>query len=394
MIMQRILVLGSGQLGLMLAEAASRLGVQLDRLNPEEWTLLRGTSPVPEALPRDWDGLHYDRVTVEREHFPDRAVLERFAGHPGFGALDAVSRLADRRSQKSLLDALDVATAEWCVVHGPEDLDRLQRQVGLSLIVKAATGGYDGHGQWRVQESATKLPPTATPGHVIAERAVPFDRELSLVGARNAAGECVFFPLVENVHRHGMLVCTVAPARVDAAQQEQAETMLRCIMDELDYVGVMAMECFEESGRLLVNELAPRVHNSGHWSQEGANIDQFELHLRAVAGLPLMRPAATRRTVMLNLVGTEFDPVWLQHGHARLHWYGKEVRPGRKLGHLNVCSARGEELTLDLQGLLKEWDPLHRQDIRSALAVLERDDRTKRQTAPSAGSATERAANA
>ena len=130
------------------------------------------------------------------------------------------------------------------------------------------------------------------------------------------------------------------------------------------------------------------------FAQEGASVDQFELHLRAVAELPLITPVATRRTVMLNLVGTAFDPVWLQHGHARLHWYGKEVRPGRKLGHLNVYSTRKEELALDLQGLLKEWDPLHRHDIRSALAILERDGRTKRQTSPGAGSAAERAASA
>jgi 5-(carboxyamino)imidazole ribonucleotide synthase len=184
----------------------------------------------------------------------------------------------------------------------------------------------------------------------------------------------VFYPLVENVHRHGMLACTIAPAVVEPGLQGQAEAMLQRIMDALDYVGVIAMECFEESGHLLVNELAPRVHNSGHWSQEGANIDQFELHLRALAGLPLISLAATRRTVMLNLVGTAFDPAWLQQGHAQLHWYGKEVRPGRKLGHLNVYSDREEELASYLRGLLGQWDPLHRHDIRSALAVLQRGD--------------------
>ena len=371
--MTRVLVLGSGQLGLMMAAAASRLGVQLDRLDPENWTLLRGTSPTPEPLPSDWRGEAYDHVTVEREHFPDRAVLQVFDSHPGFKLADTLHCLADRRRQKSFLDELGIATSEWLTVRDRADLAELQHRVGLGLVLKAATGGYDGRGQWRINDPQPEVPAEAVPGQLIAERVVAFEREVSLVGARNRRGECVFYPLVENEHRHGMLVCTIAPAELASGQQAEAEDMLRRIMDALDYVGVMAMECFEESGRLLVNELAPRVHNSGHWTQEGASIDQFEMHVRALANLPLTIPETTRNTAMLNLVGTAFDPAWLDLGKTRLHWYGKEVRPGRKLGHLNVYGATNHALLDNLEALMKRWDPMDPADIQRALDILKRD---------------------
>jgi len=366
---KRILVLGAGQLGLMLAEAASRLGLELDRLDPEQDVLLHGTSPTRHALPHDWSARDYDVVTVEREHFPERRVIDSLNGHPGWNLAQSLPCIADRRSQKSLLDDLGIATAQWCHVQQPDDIRRLQRETGGGVIVKATAGGYDGRGQWRVDGAGSELPPAEHFGRLIAERTVSFERELSLVGARARDGRCVFYPLVENYHHHGMLRCTVAPAHASPAQQQRAESMLAGIMDHLDYVGVMAMECFEEDGALLVNELAPRVHNSGHWSQDGANIDQFELHLRALCALPLARPRALGTTVMLNLIGAPFDTRWLAQDVARLHWYGKSPRPARKLGHVNLNASTHPAAAT----LLRELVAAQHADVDAALALLERD---------------------
>jgi len=366
--MTRVLVLGAGQLGLMLAEAASRLGIALDRLDPEQAVLLHGTSPARHALPRAWTAHDYDVVTLEREHFPDRRLIDSLDGHPGWHQAQALSRIADRHAQKSLLDELGIATAQWCHVEQPADIRRLQRATGGGVIVKATTGGYDGRGQWRVDGDESALPPDSHFGRLIAERTVSFERELSLVGARARDGRCVFFPLVENHHHRGMLRCTVAPADVAPAAQQRAEGMLTQIMDHLGYVGVMAMECFEEDGTLLVNELAPRVHNSGHWSQDGASIDQFELHLRALCALPVTPPRALGTTVMLNLVGTPFDARWLANDAARMHWYGKAPRAARKLGHVNLNAPDSRAAASLLRGL----DIAQRADVDAALAALER----------------------
>lgn len=349
--MKKVLVLGSGQLGLMLAEAAARLGVGLDRLDLSTRELLRGTSPRRYELEPDWTAQEYDFVTVELEHFSNRDFLDQLSRHPGFLVTRALDELADRRRQKALLDELDIKTAAWCVVHHADDIADLQATAGKKLIVKAARGGYDGRGQWRVGDGDSDLPPPELMGQLIAERMVGFDREVSLVGARNATGECAFYPLVENHHVDGMLRYTVAPAQAAPAMQSEAEQMLGKIMAALDYVGVMAMECFDEGGELLVNELAPRVHNSGHWTQDGASIDQFELHLRALCGFPLGQPKARGFTAMLNLVGDEFDPSWLALEQVHMHWYGKSVRPGRKLGHVNVTAT-------DMAGLARRLDSI------------------------------------
>lgn len=373
--MKRILVLGDGQLGLMLAEAAARLGLVLDRLAPESGLLFRGTGRRAELLPETWESSEYDLVTAEREHLPQSGWMACARRHPGFHTLPAIDTLADRRSQKALLDRLGIPTATWCIVHGEDDIRTLAAETGTPVIVKAARGGYDGRGQWRVLADGSGFPPPELYGAMIAERGVRFSRELSLVGARGEGGHCVFYPLVENRHREGMLRQTIAPARNTGGLQRRAEAMLRKIMDALDYVGVMAVELFQEAGELLVNELAPRVHNSGHWTQDGASIDQFELHLRALCGWPLPTPRVTGRTVMLNLVGCDFDPGWLALPGARMHWYGKETRPGRKLGHLNFPGESDAALLRSLQEAASVLDPDHAHGLEEAAATLRRGAR-------------------
>ena len=368
--MKRLLVIGDGQLGLMLAEAASRIGLILDRVSPEQSLLFHGTGRHGIALPHDWSAADYEIITAEREHLPANALMARLAEHPGFGVRSAITTLADRRSQKALLDRLGVATSEWCVVKSQEDIERHSRVHGGTVVVKAAQGGYDGRGQWRLDATQAGAAPAELYGRMIAERSVRFVRELSLVGARKADGSCVFYPLVENRHREGMLSFTLAPAGGARDYQPRAEQMLRCIMDELDYVGVMAVELFEEDGTLLVNELAPRVHNSGHWSQDGATTDQFELHLRALCGLPMPAPGSVGHTVMINLVGCEFDPAWLSLPTAKLHWYGKEFRGGRKLGHINLQAPTRQALLTQLASMAPLLDRDHAVVVEEASARL------------------------
>lgn len=191
---------------------------------------------------------------------------------------------------------------------------------------------------------------------------------MSLVGARGHDGSAVFYPLTHNLHEDGILRASVALPQPNPALQRQAEQMLAAILNELNYVGVMAMECFIVGDRLLINELAPRVHNSGHWTQNGASISQFELHLRAILGLPLPKPVVSTPSAMVNLIGTAVDPQWLALPLVHLHWYQKEVRAGRKVGHLNLNDPSAAALRQTLQALA----PLLPDEYQSGLAWAQR----------------------
>src|SRR5690606_19681138 len=198
------------------------------------------------------------------------------------------------------------------------------------------TGGYAGKGQYWLRAAEGNEIPADWHEQAIAEQAINFNEEVSLVGARNAAGECVFYPLTLNLHVNGILLGSVAPLKRLESLQHLAETMLETLLHHLNYVGVMAMECFRVDDRLMINELAPRVHNSGHWTQAGASINHLECHLRAIAGLTLGTPGLKGQSLMVNLVGTEHNDQWLAVPGAEVVWYGKSVLPGRKVGHINI----------------------------------------------------------
>jgi 5-(carboxyamino)imidazole ribonucleotide synthase len=220
-------------------------------------------------------------------------------------------------------------------------------------VLKRRRGGYDGRGTL-LCDSDTPRPGDDWIGDTIVEQRIPFLRELSIVGARNNKGECVFYPLTENLHRNGILRLSLAPVVVPEAMQLSAENSLRKIMSALDYVGVMALECFDTGDQLLANEVAPRVHNSGHWTQAGTDICQFALHLRALTGLPMPTPTLFGPHAMVNLIGTSFaDALQYSVGH-RLHWYGKEPRPGRKVGHINMENHSADALRQHAHALFNE----------------------------------------
>jgi len=275
-----------------------------------------------------------------------------------------------RYFQKQLLDELGLATAPWQLLEDASQWPAVFARLGELAIVKRRSGGYDGRGQWRIRPGQQSELPADCYGACIVEQGIAFSGEASLVGARSHDGQTVFYPLTHNLHQDGILRTSVAFANPDAAMQQQAESMLSAIMHRLDYVGVMAMECFIVDGQLLINELAPRVHNSGHWTQNGASYSQFEMHLRAILNLPLPQPVVSTPSVMINLIGTDVNLQWLSQPLVNLHWYEKEVRPGRKVGHLNLNDTDAQNIVSNLQALIPLLPDDYTSGIHWAQALL------------------------
>ncbi|EKN4690157.1 5-(carboxyamino)imidazole ribonucleotide synthase [Yersinia ruckeri] len=335
--MKPVCVLGNGQLGRMLRQAGEPLGITVYPV---------GLDAEPEAVP-----YQHSVITAEIERWPETALTRELATHNAFANRDIFPRLADRLTQKQLLDSLNLATAPWQLLSNTEQWPQVFDLLGELAIVKRRIGGYDGRGQWRLRPGDQQSLPVDAYGACIVEQGINFSGEVSLIGARNQQGETVFYPLTHNLHEEGILRISAVLPQPDTRLQSQAEKMLSTIMDKLDYVGVMAMECFIVGDNLLINELAPRVHNSGHWTQNGASISQFELHLRAILDLPLPKPVVNTPSVMVNLIGTAVNLAWLSQPLVHLHWYEKEVRDGRKVGHLNINDPSSERLTQTLTAL-------------------------------------------
>ncbi|HIE4798834.1 TPA: 5-(carboxyamino)imidazole ribonucleotide synthase [Serratia marcescens] len=348
--MKPICVLGNGQLGRMLRQAGEPLGIAVYPV---------GIDAEPEAVP-----YQNSVITAEIERWPETALTRELATHSAFVNRDIFPRLADRLTQKQLLDQLGLATAPWQLLASAAEWPQVFAALGELAIVKRRVGGYDGRGQWRLRPGQEAELPADAYGECIVEQGINFSGEVSLVGARGHDGRSVFYPLTHNLHEDGILRASVALPQPNPALQQQAEQMLAAILNELNYVGVMAMECFIVGDRLLINELAPRVHNSGHWTQNGASISQFELHLRAILGLPLPQPVVSTPSVMVNLIGTAVNEQWLSLPLVHLHWYEKEVRPGRKVGHLNLNDPSAADLRQALQALA----PLLPGEYQSGLA--------------------------
>lgn len=359
-----VLVLGAGQLARMMSLAGAPLNIEISAYDVGSENIVH---PLTQAV--IGHGLENaiekaDVITAEFEHIP-HPILEICEQSGKFlPSTQAIKAGGDRRLEKSLLDQADVRNAKYYVIETREDFDQAIDHVGIPMVLKSALGGYDGKGQWRLKEMAqveqiwTEMADciAATPTQaIVAEQFVPFNREVSLVGARGKDGSIAVYPLAENIHTDGVL--TLSTAIADTELQEQAKAMFTAIAERLEYVGVLALEFFDVDGTLLVNEIAPRVHNSGHWTQQGAETCQFENHLRAVCGLPLGSTKLIRSTSMINILGEDTLPteVFAMDG-CHIHWYGKEKRAGRKMGHINVCGDYNGELQRKLCALANLLD--------------------------------------
>jgi 5-(carboxyamino)imidazole ribonucleotide synthase len=343
-----VAVLGGGQLGRMLGLAGVPLGLQFRFLDPVADAPAGALGPLVvgglgdhDALARVADGATV--ATYEWEGVP--AAGARFLESRGpvvFPPPDALDVAQDRLAEKMLFRRLGIATPDFTRVDDRRGLDDAVRAVGLPAVLKTRRGGYDGKGQRMLARSGDVGDAWRELGAqpLILERLVPFDRELSILAVRGRDGAIGCWPLVENVHQDGILRTSRAPAPDTAgALQAKAEGYAVRVLDELDYVGVLAIELFQVGADLVANELAPRVHNSGHWTIEGAVTSQFENHLRAILGWPLGSTAPVGVSAMVNCIGASADPAAvLAVPGAHLHDYGKAPRPGRKVGHVTVTA--------------------------------------------------------
>ncbi|HEX3150241.1 MAG TPA: 5-(carboxyamino)imidazole ribonucleotide synthase [Gemmataceae bacterium] len=359
-------ILGGGQLARMLALAGHPLGVSFRILEPASECPaapiayhLRGEYEDFQSLYSFCQGL--DAVTYEFENVPvasARWLNERVAVYPTPDALEVGQ---DRIAEKSFFQKLGVPVPAFAAVDSRADLDIAIARIGLPAVLKTTRFGYDGKGQavLRTKDDVESTWTTLGGRPLILEGFVPFDRELSILAVRGRTGELAFYPLVENVHRAGILRVSTSPASSATRElQVKAERIAAKALEALGYVGVLAVELFQVGDELLVNEMAPRVHNSGHWTIEGAETSQFENHVRAVAGLPLGSTAAVGQSVMINLIGGWPNPAAvLAIPGAHLHLYGKQPRPNRKVGHITVRADSDQELLKRVhrvRGLMRE----------------------------------------
>jgi len=361
-----VLVLGAGQLARMMSLAGAPLNIQISAYDVGSGDIVHPLTQQVLGHGLENTIAQVDVITAEFEHIPHDVLDICEASDKFLPCTEAIKAGGDRRIEKALLDNAGVRNAKYYVIETREDFERAIDHVGIPMVLKSALGGYDGKGQWRLKEVSqvddiwTEMAEciTATPTQaIVAEEFVPFNREVSLVGARSKDGNVEVYPLAENVHTNGVLSLSTA---IDApGLQEQAKKMFTAVADSLDYVGVLALEFFDVDGALLVNEIAPRVHNSGHWTQQGAETCQFENHLRAVCGLPLGSTKLVRETSMINILGEDTLPeALLSMDGCHLHWYGKEKRAGRKMGHINVCGDYPGELHRRLCALADILDPI------------------------------------
>lgn len=339
-------ILGGGQLGRMLSVAASRLGFKTVIFEPGgdcpashvSNFHLKANYDDEEALRQFAESV--DVITYEFENIPTSALDLLEAAKPIYPGRLALATSQDRLVEKEFLNGLGLATAPYAEISSLDDLRAAVDKIGVPSILKTRRFGYDGKGQARLnpESDLAKVYEDFDGKPTILEGFVNFEREISVIGARSIGGQVTCFDPGENVHREGILRTTTVPAQITAALRTDAVLMTGKILNALEYVGVLGVELFATADGLIVNETAPRVHNSGHWTQDATHIDQFEQHIRAVAGWPLGDGSRHADAIMENLIGDDMNRLETLRADptAHLHLYGKaETRDGRKMGHVN-----------------------------------------------------------
>jgi len=341
-------ILGGGQLGRMLSMAAARLGVKTHIFeplpNPPAGDV---ASKVTTADYSDEDALKafamsVDVVTYEFENIPTEAldIIESFCPvYPGRNALETSQ---DRLAEKRFLEGIGLSVAPYAQIDSLKDLEGALEEIGVPAILKTRRFGYDGKGQFKIvaKNQAVEAFDSIKGAPAVLEGFVRFEREISIIAARNKNGEISSFDPGENIHLDGTLHSTTVPASLSHALQTDAVLLAARVLNALDYIGVMGVELFVTQNGLTVNEIAPRVHNSGHWTQNACLIDQFEQHIRAVLGEPLGDGQRHSDSVMTNLIGEDVNHLEKFNNYA-LHLYGKaDIKAGRKMGHINQISPK------------------------------------------------------
>lgn len=357
-------ILGAGQLGRMLALAGIPLGYNFEFTGnaSDEPAATTGkmhlTATDANAAAKTLAN-NCPVLSFESENTDVELVKELGKTSQVFPGVDSLYFSQNRLREKTIFNELNIACAPFAAVNNLADLEQAVAEIGLPAILKTTTEGYDGKGQFVIKsnDQLTEAWQAIGEREAILEGFVNFKRELSIIAVRNQQGEIVFYPLVENHHRDGILRLTIAPAeQISDALQQQAETYIKALLERLNHVGVLALELFDTEADLVANEMAPRVHNSGHWTMEGAQTSQFENHIRALAGLPLGSTAPRQPfAAMVNIIGEHGDlQQVLQMPNTYLHLYNKSERDGRKLGHINLVANTQQELDTALQKL-KAW---------------------------------------
>lgn len=339
-------ILGGGQLGRMLSMAAARLGLKVHIYDPSSKP--PAGHVAEQSISGAWDDTQklsafaasVDVVTFEFENVPAEALDALEAEAPVHPPRRALAISQDRLNEKKFLTELGLTTAPWARIDCLDDLTLAVASIGPQAILKTRRLGYDGKGQVRIADNKNLAAAfdALAGAPAILEGFVDFSTEISVIGSRGVDGQTACFDPGENVHRGGILQSTTVPARIPSAVKADAVLLTARILDALDYVGVIGVELFVTKQGLIVNEFAPRVHNSGHWTQNGCAIDQFEQHIRAIAGWPLGDCVRHSDVTMENLIGDDVDRAHLiaADGRSALHIYGKsDARPGRKMGHVN-----------------------------------------------------------
>lgn len=353
-------IFGGGQLGRMMAQSALPLNIQCTFFEQQKdcpsSALGKVYSPQDENALQDFIN-SADVFSLEFENTPVQDVDVLTQQKTLYPPRQALATAQNRLAEKALFDELNIPVAPYRAVHSLDDLQSAVQQLGLPIVLKTATGGYDGKGQFVIREQQDinqawqELSPA---GALIAEGFIKFNREVSIIAVRGQNGEVRTWDLAENHHHHGILSHSIVPAPQSEHLQPVAQDYISRLLNHLNYVGVLTLELFVTNDGLLANEIAPRVHNSGHWTIEGAICSQFENHIRAVAGLPLGSTETVRPNVMVNIIGqhpNSADVLALNGAH--LHLYNKSERQGRKLGHITLMPNDSQQLSNLCQQLAK-----------------------------------------
>jgi len=373
-------ILGAGQLARMLAQAGQPMDLEFLFLDPAADAC---AAEYGEHICAGWDdaaalqelGRRADVVTFDFENVPESSASLIESGCPVYPPPRALFESQDRLREKTMMQSLGIPVAPFRPVSSRPELLSAVEAIGLPCVLKTRRFGYDGKGQavLRFQEDLERAWQQLGGSDLICEGFVSFQAECSIIAARDGGGRTVFWPLTRNLHRGGILAISTAPAFEDALQ-EQAESMIRRLLDHFDYTGVLALELFLVGDRLLANEFAPRVHNSGHWTIDGAHTSQFENHLRAICGLPLGATDIKFRSLMFNLLGKMPDPAAqttaASAAPANIHWhdYHKTPRENRKIGHVTVTANTAASLRAKSAQLASELGVAAELDLEAVMA--------------------------